>query len=254
MNKTLLSLLVASTLSVAATSAFAEDAAPVGPFDKDNFSANIAFTSNYIFRGLSLSANKPAVQGGFDWAYNGFYVGTWGSSIKAVEDESVELDYYAGYTGEIGGFTYSADFIYYDYPGDNGTFDNEAKHDNDLAYYEYGGSVGYNFGGDLEPTIGLSILHSPDFFGETGSTTAYEGSVGVALPWWGLSASALYGRQDLDKKYQVVGGYDYWGASLSKTVGKFDLTASWADTDHDGEKFVSGTDTNRFYFTVGSSF
>jgi uncharacterized protein (TIGR02001 family) len=254
MKKTILSLMVASTLSVAATSAFAEDAAaPVGPFDKDNFSANIAFTSNYIFRGITLSDNKPAVQGGFDWAYNGFYVGTWGSSIDAVDDESVELDYYAGYTGEIGGFTYSADFIYYDYPGDNGNYDNVAKNDNDLAYYEYGGSVGYNFGGDLEPTIGLSILHSPDFFGETGSATAYESSVGVALPWWGLSAGALYGYQDLDKKYTGISGYDYYGASLSKTVGKFDLTLAYTDTDGDGEDF-STRDNSRFYVTVGSSF
>jgi uncharacterized protein (TIGR02001 family) len=252
MNKTILSLLVASTLSVAATSAFAEDAAPAGPFDKDNFSANIAFTSDYIFRGISLSDNRPAVQGGFDWAYNGFYVGTWGSSIEPVEEERVELDYYAGYTGEIGGFTYSVDFIYYDYPGDSGTYSNGVDAKDDLAYYEYGGSVGYNFGGDLAPTIGLSILHSPDFFAETGSATAYESSLGLSLPW-DLSASLHYGYQDLDKKYANIAGYDYYGASISKKVGKFDLTASYTDTDSDGEDFAT-RDTSRFYFTVGSSF
>jgi uncharacterized protein (TIGR02001 family) len=247
MKKTILSLMVASTLSVAATSAFAEDAAaPVGPFDKDNFSANVALTTDYIFRGISLSKNDPAVSGGIDWAYSGFYVGTWASSISAVEDETMEIDYYAGYTGEVGGFSYSLDFIYYDYPGedDGGTAD--------LEYYEYGGSVGYTFGGDLEPTIGLSILHSPDFFAETGSATAYEGSLGLTLPW-GLSAGALYGRQDLDKKYNVVGGYDYWGASISKTVGKFDLTLAYTDTDSDGEDF-QGYDTDGFYATISSSF
>jgi len=240
MKKTITSLLVASTLTVAATTASA------GALDKENFSANIALTSDYLFRGISLSNEDPAVSGGFDWSYNGFYLGTWASSISAVENESFEIDYLAGYTGSIGGFSYSLDYIYYDYPGDKGTLNG-----NDLDYQEYGGSLGYTFGGDMEPTISLAILHSNDFFNETGSATAYMASFGLSLPY-GLSFGATLGNQDLDKKKTGISDYDYYDVSLSKTIGIADVTLGYSDTDKDGETFA-GVDTDTFYITVGSS-
>ena len=48
-------------------------------------SSNISLTSNYKFRGQDqdqrrAAANKPALQGGFDYAFsNGFYLGNWNS-------------------------------------------------------------------------------------------------------------------------------------------------------------------------------
>ncbi len=240
MKKTFISLLVASTLSVAATTASA-----AGVLDKENFSANIAVTSDYLFRGITLSNGDGAVSGGFDWGYNGFYLGTWASSISAVETESFEIDYYGGYTGEVSGIAYSLDFIYYDYPGEAGGTTP------DLEYYEYGGSLGYTFAGDMEPTIGLSVLHSPDFFAETGSATAIEGSFGLSLPM-GLSAGLTYGNQDLDKSKNGISGYKYYGVSVSKTFGIADFTVGYSDTDSDGDTF-QGSDTDTFYITISSS-
>jgi len=63
--------------------------------------------------------------------------------------------------------------IYYDYLGTSNT--------GGLAYYEYGGSLGYAFGGDLEPAIGISVMHSPEFYAETGDATAVEASLGSSL-------------------------------------------------------------------------
>ena len=41
-------------------------------------SANVSFTSDYIWRGMTQS-DAPAIQGGFDFAAeNGFYAGIWG--------------------------------------------------------------------------------------------------------------------------------------------------------------------------------
>ena len=46
-------------------------------------SANVALTTDYRFRGVSLSAGDPAIQGGIDVGHeSGFYVGTWASSIE----------------------------------------------------------------------------------------------------------------------------------------------------------------------------
>lgn len=64
--------------------------------------ANVALTSDYMFRGLTQSWGRPAVQGGADLALaNGFAAGVWASSISddSYPGGSMELDLYAGYGG-----------------------------------------------------------------------------------------------------------------------------------------------------------
>jgi uncharacterized protein (TIGR02001 family) len=243
MKKSILALAVASTLSMA-PAVYAE-----GAFDVDNFSANIAVTTNYLFRGVSLSGDNGAVSGGFDWGYNGFYVGTWASSIDQVETESFEIDYYAGYVGELGGFSYSIDFIYYDYPGqaDSG----EPEDIGDLDYYEFGGSLAYSFDTDMAPTVGVLVMHSPDFYAETGDATAIEGFLDLSLPGdFGLGF--FYGTQELDDKYNDPDSYNYYGVNLSKSIGKFDFTLGYSDTDSDGEEWI-GDSNSELVFTIGAS-
>ncbi len=67
--KKILNLLMALSLSAAAPVAMAE-----GPLDKGNFSANVAYTTDYVFRGISLLDDGAAVSGGFDW---GTVVSIW---------------------------------------------------------------------------------------------------------------------------------------------------------------------------------
>ena len=57
---------------------------------------NINLTSDYVFRGVSLSDNGPAVQGGFDYSVDllkaagvSGYLGVWGSNVDF--NETVEL-------------------------------------------------------------------------------------------------------------------------------------------------------------------
>ncbi len=52
-------------------------------------------TSNYKFRGQdqgTLKGWSPAVQAGFDWTANGFYVGNWNSNISFAGN--IEVDFY----------------------------------------------------------------------------------------------------------------------------------------------------------------
>ena len=110
--KTFVSLL-ALTLSLPA---FADDAA-------SPLSFNLGAVTDYRYRGISQTRQKPALQGGVDYAApNGFYVGAWASTIKWIKDAggdaSVEVDLYGGYKAEITpGVMLDVGLLQYVYPG-----------------------------------------------------------------------------------------------------------------------------------------
>lgn len=88
--------------------------------------ANVTIASEYVYRGVSQTNEKIALQGGFDYAHaSGFYLGAWGSNISWLEDmgdtgsSSMELDVYAGFKGTAGDFGYDVGVLHYDYPGSN---------------------------------------------------------------------------------------------------------------------------------------
>ena len=109
--------LIALALSAVALPAFADEPAP------DPLSFNVGAVSEYRYRGISQSRLKPALQGGIDYAApNGFYVGTWASTIKWIKDAGgdgqVEVDLYGGYKAEVAkGLTLDVGGLYYLYPG-----------------------------------------------------------------------------------------------------------------------------------------
>lgn len=239
--KKIINLIMTLSIFAAAPVAMAE-----GALDKGNFSANIAYTTDYVYRGISLSNDNAAVSGGFDWGYKGFYLGTWGSSISPVEDETMEIDFYGGYGNEFKGISYTIDLLYYYYPGQMG------DPTPDLDFFEFGGSLGYTFDTTFKPTIGMSIMHSTDFFAETGSSTYYKPTLGLSLPYdFGLSLT--YGYQDLDEDKQTINGYSHWGVDISRSLSIFDFTLGYSDTDSNGEEF-EGDGTEKIVFTVGASF
>lgn len=87
-------------------------------------SSNISLTTNYKFRGQDQDASKsadfkPALQGGFDYAFgNGLYVGNWNSSVNWLSGNSLEMDVYGGYKGELSpGLGYDVGVLTYAYPG-----------------------------------------------------------------------------------------------------------------------------------------
>ena len=154
------------------------------PAEAAEFSGNIAYTTDYRFRGISQGDRSQAVQGGFDIELeSGLYFGTWASNVtftgfEDVDDDGVllgssngggiEVDYYAGFAGSFSeDVEYDVGFLWYNYPEDDA--------DPDLDYYELYGSIGA-FGG----TFGVAF--SPDYFAETGDFWYLYGdySFGVA--------------------------------------------------------------------------
>jgi uncharacterized protein (TIGR02001 family) len=93
-----------SMLALAAVAAFGS--LPSVSFADDMFAFNIGAVSDYRYRGISQTRLKPALQGGIDATLpQGFYVGTWLSTIKWIKDAggsaSYEWDIYGGWKGEI---------------------------------------------------------------------------------------------------------------------------------------------------------
>lgn len=84
--------------------------------------ASVAVSSMYFWRGQSLGSGSPAVSGDINVSTAGAYAGIWGSS----GDDALgnEYDLYAGYGGEIEGFSYDLSIWNYNYPNDpTGTYD-----------------------------------------------------------------------------------------------------------------------------------
>jgi uncharacterized protein (TIGR02001 family) len=101
-------------------------AAPTPAPEPDwTFTGNVGLFSQYVFRGVSQTNEKPAIQGGFDLAHkSGFYAGTWASNISWLSDgnpdvsASMEWDFYGGYKWSLPqDFTLDLGALYYWYPG-----------------------------------------------------------------------------------------------------------------------------------------
>lgn len=179
------------------------------------FSANVAITTDYTFRGISQSGSDAAIQGGFDWASDLFYVGTWGSTVDFNDDltnpitgeeisdgSSLEVDFYAGVTPSFGKFSLDFGVTYYLYPdapqGEDDIIVPDLLTDDqeDLAealgvvpgqvlldfpdqnYLELKAGGTYPVG---PAELGFNLTYSPDYYFETGDVLIPSLSLNVPL-------------------------------------------------------------------------
>ncbi len=191
------------------------------------FSANTALVSDYVFRGISQSDEKPAFQGGFDVTHeSGVYAGVWGSNIdfneSGVDGPSLEIDVYGGYSGAINDISYDVGMIYYSYPG--------AADSLDYDFIEGSVAVGYDFGSF---STSASVNYSPDYFGDSGDAQYYALNVDVPLPK-NFSISAHIGRQEIDDNDAFgVDDYTDWSLGVNYSLSGFDMFLQYIDTDLD---------------------
>jgi uncharacterized protein (TIGR02001 family) len=181
-------LLVAALASAFAMPALAADFTP---------SSNVSLVSDYLYRGISQSGAKPAIQGGFDLAHtSGMYLGMWGSSISWLSDgglatnAGLELDTYAGYKGAAGDVAYDVGFLRYNYP--TGKYvdpipANFAKADTNEVY----GAVTYSI-----VTAKLSYALGDLFAVSNAKGSTYmEVNVSYPIADSGVTLGAHYGKQ-----------------------------------------------------------
>ena len=134
------------------------------------FTANVALTTNYKFRGqdqdmigkngfAKTSAFKPAIQGGFDYASaSGWYVGNWNSSVNWQNGNSIESDLYGGYKFKAGLFDLDFGALTYIYPGNSAG-----------ATTELYGAATYSDDAFGAFTAKYSTTVSKDYFGYAGN-------------------------------------------------------------------------------------
>ena len=188
------------------------------------FSANVALTSEYIFRGISQTDGVPALQGGFDYELGvakdaKAYLGVWGSNVNFT-DATLETDIYGGVKFGIGKLELDAGFIYYLYPGANSSLDYDFVEAKFAASYD---------AGFASATAGMN--YSPEYFGKSGDAFYYALDVEVPVANK-IAFKGHVGYQTIDNNV-AFGTDDYLDYSIGATVNiaGFDLTLAWTDTD-----------------------
>lgn len=225
--------LVLGASAVLAAPAMAQEE-PAGPF---SLTGNVTFASQYVFRGVSLSNEKPAIQGGLTLSHeSGFYASAWGSSGKFNDGAgSVEFDYIAGYATEVSGIKLDASVTYYTYPGDGRKGD----------YFEFIGKAGYDFG-LAALTAGVGYVPSGQEAYADGDAVYLFSDLQVPVPNTPVTGVFHIGYEDFGHGVNKLD----WSAGLAVKLYGLDLSVAYIDTD------LKGTDLadSRVLFTVGKSF
>ena len=219
-------------------------------------SGNVALTSDYVFRGVSQTDNQMAVQGGFDYAHeSGLYVGTWASNVDSDffngegHDPQIELDLYAGYSGEINSFGYDLGYLRYEYPGFNDADTNEVYASGSYST----GSIG---------DFSLSVNYSDELAFWASEESGWYWNLGYenSLPYdIGFSASIGYSTGDAFDKNDGDGlndTYTDWSIGFTKTVAGVDLGLTYTDTDFsdsDDEDALETVSDGRVVFSISKS-
>lgn len=196
--------------------------APWGPASAQEFSANIGYNSQYIYRGIPQK-NSSAFAG-LDFSAGGFYLGTWGADVG----DGLEIDYYGGYVLEAGDFSFSVGGTYYSYTGD---FDDTYREVNlgagwkwlsfDVAIGDYA-----NFGG---PTLDY------EFYSLTATHNGFWGKIGMF-------------ENDFDGNYYELG----YGSTLEISDTPL-LDYAFTIIHSDSTLLLGESDTN-FVFTLSKTF
>ena len=103
------------------TPAFAQEQDTASDGGTLTVSGSAAITSDYRYRGVSLTGSDPAVQGGITLTHEtGFYAGVWASSIDDGGTDAfgdLELDLFGGWSGNLAeNVGIDAGLLYYAYP------------------------------------------------------------------------------------------------------------------------------------------
>ena len=247
MRKSLISTAVLGALA-APSFVFAADAAPASDFTA---SYNVGLFSQYIFRGLTQTNNKPALQGGFDVSHkSGLYIGGWSSNVSWLRDNgssslyntggSLEIDLYGGFKTELGktGLGIDLGALQYYYPGAHNT--NLPKANTTELY----GALTYGW---LQAKLSGVVSNDAWGFGKKyGDGTVTNGdergayyaelNANVPLADTGITALLHVGRQEFKDARYTAGGpdasYTDWKVGLTKGFdGGVNIGAFYTDTN-----------------------
>ncbi len=177
---------------------------------------NLGATSNYMWRGTTQTAGAAAISGGVDYSHDsGIYAGIWTSNTSFG---SPETDYYAGFAGKAGSFSYDISVIDYTY----------SQADNiDWLEIDLGGGIG---------DFSFNVAFTNDIFGTDTDAVYIEGAYDIALSKE-ITLKLHIGSYDFDD--EAAAAFDSY-IDYSATISKGDWSFSLSDTDLDSNNFNDG--------------
>lgn len=209
---------------------------------ESSLTANVALTSDYIFRGISQTQGDPVIQGGFDLTTVvgslPVYAGTWASNVDFGSPSAVhvpiELDVYGGVRPTIGPVSADLGLIGYLYP--NADDPSKAGLPGDWNYWELKAT------GSISPatgvTVGAAVYYSPQFPSNGGNAlyTELNGSWTINNT---LAVSGAVGDQRVDAAGYFVtpttstDNYTTWNVGATASVHGFTLDLRYWDANAD---------------------
>jgi uncharacterized protein (TIGR02001 family) len=263
MRKSLITTAILGALA-APSFVFAAEAAPASDL---TVAYNVGLYSQYIFRGLTQTNNKPALQGGVDLTHSsGLYLGAWGSNISWLTDGtgagetkyyksggSLELDIYGGYRYTFGsGLGIDIGALQYYYPG---TRDRAFPKANTTEIY---GALSYGW---VQAKLSEVVSDAAWGFGKVSTDTntssargTYYAELNATIPVGdliggdvlsGVTAIAHIGRQDFDAgKTNDPASYTDYKLGLQKAFSNgVNVGGYWTDTNN---KYTSSFTTWKY--------
>lgn len=231
-TKTLIAASVAAATLAASGAAMAE------------FSGNIGATSNYLWRGVTQSGDDSAISGGIDYAHDsGVYAGAWTSSIAG---SGSEVDYYAGYAGEVAGFGYDVNLTAYTYPQQEDWDFTELGLSGSYSYF----TVGYarTIAADADEDTGSMFVKDDQYYyASVDYPLAEDMSVGATVGSYKFTDDGV-GNADLD--------YTHYQLALTKSAGDMgDFTFAYdKNSIDDDETTTYQEDSGRLSVSWAKSF
>ena len=212
MKTTKLQALMATVLLASAGAAAAGD-----------LTSTVTLTSDYDWRGITQTAEDPALQASIDYAFgNGFSLGAWASNVDfgSGTDSNVELDLYGAYAKSYeNGFNWTVGFTEYTYPSGD-----------DIEFLELFGGVGYQ-------NLSAKYWYAPDY-GNSGLSAYYlEANYTQPLPRdfsLGLHVATTGG----DAWDALGGGYEDYAISVSKPIGRFTTSLKYVASDGFSDRVI----------------
>lgn len=230
-SKTIKSGILGSLVVAAmSTSAFAGgDLSAPAAKNACSLSANVALTTDYVWRGVSQTQEDAAIQGGMDVSCGIVYAGIWGSNVDFDDDTTIEVDFYAGIKKEYRGVTFDVGAIYYAFDDADNTTDIKVGVSGEIASVSVGATAFFNI--DAESNA-YEFSAEKSFSKISGITP---------------TLSAMVGFTDGDD----VANYTYWNAGVSLGfTDTFALDLRYHDTDLDNDPLAD----ERFVATLSASF
>lgn len=240
--------------------ALAQTPAAAGAAPAFTVSGNVTLASDYLWRGLSQSWGKPALQATVEAAHgSGFYVGFFGSNVapQFIPNANLELDLYGGYRGKAGDISYDLNALVVAYPGSNynkasfvPAFDSAST--TSVELYANLGYKGFNlrygrftsnfFGWNVNNS-GVGVFNSLQ--PQAGLTGSSKGSQNLELSGTfevaeGLTVKGTAGRQTIPRSVDL--SWTYYALAATKTLGD-----NWS-----AGLTLSGTDGPRGFKQYGS--